>query len=162
MNSALDFHPDEIFLSQILARKKSPEDPRDIAGYSISLSLANSERIDNPGTSNHPKMRFLLECLAWEMSEIPGDESSVEMSVDVDNPATNAEVQLLFSLTFTTNEDPNNDSVSQDEANGLLEKSFRFAYPYMRERMRLASFDVFRRPLILPLNFDEIDQVPQP
>lgn len=147
MKHGLDFHPDDIRLTQLLARCKTPK-LGETAGYSITLRMVSSERI-NEESRPDPQLRFALECLAWEMSEMPGDGDATEMTVEADNPATRAEVQCIFSLEFTTDRDPNDDSVSQEDANSLLDECMRFSYPYIRERMRQASFDVFDSPLAL-------------
>lgn len=154
MNKDLDFHPDDVQLTQLLARRKAPK-PGETAGYSISLRMVGAERM-NEGSQADPQMRFNLECLAWEMSEMPSDDAPADMSVETENPATRAEVQCVFSIEFTTDRDPNDDSVSQDEANDLLDKCLQFSYPYIRERMRQASCDVFDSPLNLPINYNHI------
>lgn len=154
MNKDLKFEPNDIQLIQLLARRKAPK-PGETVGYSISLRMVSAERT-NETSSSDPQMRFSLECLAWEMAEMSDENIQIDMSVDTENPATRAEVQCVFSVEFTTDHDPNDDSINQDEANALLDKCLRFSYPYIRERMRQASFDVFDSPLVLPINYNDI------
>lgn len=162
MNQSPPFHADEIELVQLLARRRIPP-AGDVAGYTITLRMVSADRVeesDSDPTADDLQMRLTLECLAWETSEMPGENSDPEeMTVEADNPTTRAEVQCVYTVTFTTDRDPNDDDVSTDDANALLSECIAHAYPYIRERMRLASFDVFENPLTLPISYKEIQRL---
>lgn len=139
----------EVNLVQQLARRRTSS-AEEANGYAATFRDVEFKS-DSDGT-----IRVLIEGIAQERSNFhPSDDEPVEMSVEIDDDSTQAEVECVLEVVLLPTDDKNVATDNESARELIIKQATSTAYPYIRQRLISLSREVFRQPLVLPVELPQ-------